>query len=104
MRAPKRPESGLFILWVKKLKGPWFVKELHPALLKARPALALSEIHGLGGGDAGKQPVFPSRSPLASRVPPCSNTGRNLDSAPSSSIAYGQILNMTQEGRNQDKR
>ena len=53
MRAPRRPEFGLFILRVKNLKGPWFVKELHPALLRARPGLASSEIHGLGWGRAG---------------------------------------------------
>ena len=43
-------------------------------------------------------------SPLASRVLQLGDTGRNLDSAPSSSIAYGRMLNMTQEGRKQDKR
>ena len=39
------------------------MKELHPVLLKARPALALSEIHGQGRGDVGEKPVFPPPLP-----------------------------------------
>lgn len=85
------------------------MKELDPALLKAWPVLAWSEKHGWGwgrGGDAGGEDRVFLPSPLASRVLRLSNTGGNLgrDLGQSPFIADGWTLNLTQEGRKQDKR